>query len=109
MTLGLHLPFQRRRSRWEQLRDTFMTRDEFHRIVQDARRLRQDLPDANRLRDALPDPAEVAHLAQPLLRQIAAAGQGGAERLGGTLGRRRPSASERVLNAGVPVWLVLGL
>lgn len=86
-----------------------MTRDEFQRFMQDARRLRQDLPDGSRLRDALPDPVELAHLAQPLLRQMTAAGQGGAERLSSTFGRRRPSASERVLNARVPMWLMLGL
>jgi uncharacterized protein YjbJ (UPF0337 family) len=109
MALEFRLPFRRRRSRWERLRDTFMTRDEVQRLLHDARRLGHDLPDAARLREALPDPSELAQRAQPLLRQVATAGQGGAERLSSTLGRRRPSASERILNAGVPVWLMLGI
>lgn len=109
MALGFRLPFQRRRSRWERLRDTFMTRDEVQRLLHDARRLGHDLPDATRLREALPDPSELAQRAQPLLRQVATAGQGGAERLSSGLGLRKPSASERFLNAGVPVWLMLGI
>jgi hypothetical protein len=121
MMFGLQLPFQRRRTRWEQLRDTLAERAELARRMQDAQRLREAFPDTSRLRESLPDPADLARRAQPLVDRMAAIWpemarpetpdflQEGLDRLSGALGRKKPSASERVLNAELPLWLALGL
>ncbi len=109
MSLRLSLPFQRRQSRWDRLRESVLAHDELSRLVQEARRLSQELPDASRLREMLRDPGELAHRAQPLVDRMTAVGQEGVDRLEHTLGRRTPSSSERMLNSGVPLWLTLGI
>jgi hypothetical protein len=117
MMFGLRLPFQRRQSRWEQLRDMFMARADMQRRMGEAQRLREALPDTSRLRDVLPDPSEFARRAQPLVGRVSdlslpVSGEflhEGLDRLSGALGRRRPSTTERILNAEVPLWLALGV
>ena len=118
MLFGLRLPFGRRKSRWERLRDLVAERAAQAR---DAQRLREALPHTARLRAALPAPAELARRAQPLVGRVAAARpeislpeppaflQGGLDRLSGALGRKKPSATERILNADVPLWLAAGI
>ena len=123
MTLGLHLPFRRRRSRWERIKGAVAGAGILGTGTNPARRLRDSVlvPDTASLRDALPDPAELARRAQPLVQRVAAARpdvsladapdllQEGLERLSSALGRKRPSRTERVLNADVPLWLALGV
>ena len=120
MTLGVRLPFRRRRSRWERIKGAVAGAGVVGTGKSQARRLRESVPDAASLRDALPDPAELARRAQPLVQRVAAARpdvsladapdllQEGLDRLSSALGRKRPSRTERVLNADVPLWLALG-
>jgi hypothetical protein len=121
MMFGLRLPFQRRRTRWEQLRDALVERAELSRRMQEAQRLREALPDTSRLRASLPDPTDLARRAQPLVDRMAAVWpevalpetpdflQAGIDRLSGALARKKPSTTERVLNAEIPLWLALGI
>ena len=130
MLFGLSFPFQRRRSRWEKIKGVIgdgrtlrHVRDAGHMrdSLPDAARLRGALPDAARLREILPDPADLARRAQPLVDRVAAARSDvtlpeapaflseGLDRLASALGRKKPSAAERALNADVPLWLALGI
>jgi uncharacterized protein YjbJ (UPF0337 family) len=109
MTLSLHLPFQRRRTTWDRLRDSVLTRDELARVVQEARRLGQELPDPIHLREVIRDPAELAHRAQPLVDRMAAVGQAGLGRWGSPLTKPKPTPKDRILQSGVPLWLALGI
>ena len=131
MTLGLNLPW-RRRSRWDRIKGTVTSRKELRRRMKDARRLRDALPDAGRVRNvlpdtgqirsALPDPSELVQRVQPLVSRVASARPDVSmpeppaflkERLPldrlSTLGRKQPSAPERILNAEAPLWLAIGL
>ena len=124
MIFGLRLPFQRRRSRWERLRDTVAGRVELARRMGDTQRLREVLPDTSRLREVLPDTSALARRTQPLVeRAQPLVGrvsdlslpeppdflQGGLDRLSSALGRKKPSTTERIFNARVPLWLALGV
>jgi hypothetical protein len=108
MSLRLPLPFQRRQSRWDRLREAILANEELTRLLQEARRLSQDLPDTTRLREVM-DRAELAHRAQPLVDRMTAMSQGRLERLGGPFGKQKPSAAQRVTGAGVPLWLAIGI
>ncbi|MGD9889989.1 MAG: hypothetical protein AB7R89_12555 [Dehalococcoidia bacterium] len=109
MTLRLQWPVQRRQSTWERLRSSVLTREELLRLMQEARRLGQELPDPAHLRDVIRDPAELAHRAQPWVDRMAAVRHDGLARLGNSLGKPKPSTKERILDAGIPVWLALGI
>ncbi|MGH2587050.1 MAG: hypothetical protein ACRDJE_19215 [Dehalococcoidia bacterium] len=109
MVFGVHLPFQRRRTRWERFRDAMLSNPELMRRLEEARRWR----------DTLPDRAELARRAQPLMDRVAAAGydfnvhepaflQG---RLGllEKLNRQQPSTKGRIAGARTPLWLTIGM
>jgi uncharacterized protein YjbJ (UPF0337 family) len=109
MTIRLQWPIQRHQSTWDRLRNSVLTRDELTRLMQEARRLGQELPDPVHLREVIRDPAELAHRAQPLVDRMAAVRQEGLARLENALARPKPSARERILHTGVPFWLALGI
>jgi hypothetical protein len=123
MQFSVRLPWHRRRSRWDRLRDAVAQRGEHLHLRQSLAEagLLQRLPEAPRLREHLPDPAELARRAQPLVGRVAAAGHdlhlqeapallhGGLERINQRLGRRPPPLSERALHANVPLWLAIGV
>src|SRR5688572_21398624 len=109
MALNLQWPYQRRQSTWDRLRNSLLTREELARLLQDARRLGQDLPDPVHLREVIRDPSELAHRAQPFMDHMAALRHEGLKGLEKSLGRPKPSRSERILNTGVPLWLTLGI
>lgn len=108
MALKLQWPNQRRQTTWDRLRNSLLTREELARIVQEARRLGQDLPDPAHLREVLRDPSDLAVRAQPFMDRMTAVRQEGLKGLGKSLARPKPSRSERFLNAPIPVWLALG-
>ena len=104
----LSLPFQRRRSRWDRLRKLMENRDD----------LFANLAEVERLRGAVPDPISLRRRVEPLVQRAATIRPPLAmpeppaflhdlslDRVT-SLGRRKPSTSERILNANAPVWLV---
>lgn len=105
MMFGVRLPYQRRRSRWDQLLQHMPNQAELLRRLLEAERLRDSLPDRAHLRErvqpfvqraaaALPDPP--AFLQESLhLDRIP------------QLNRRQPSSVARILNAPAPLWLVV--
>jgi hypothetical protein len=109
MALKLQWPYQRRQSAWDRLRNSLLTREELARLMQDARRLGQELPDPAHLREVIRDPSDLALRAQPFMNRMAAIRHEGLKGLEKSLGRPKPSRSERILNAPIPVWLALGV
>jgi hypothetical protein len=109
MALKLQWPYQRRQSTWDRLRNSLITREELARLMQDARRLGNELPDPAHLREVIRDPSELAVRAQPFMDRMATLRHEGLKGLEKSLGRPKPSRSERILNTGVPLWLTLGI
>jgi uncharacterized protein YjbJ (UPF0337 family) len=111
MVFGVHLPFQRRRTRWERFRDAVLSNPELVRRLEEARRWRGSLPDR----------VELARRAQPWMERVAAAGQdfnvpeppaflqGRLGLLGGALNQPQPSARGRMVGAQAPLWLTIGM
>ncbi len=103
------LPFPRRRSRWERLRDAVANRAELQRRLQEA----------HRLRDALPVPVELRQRVLPLVERAAARTDltvpeapaflhGGLGRIA-ALGRRPPARRERLLSGQGPLLILAGV
>lgn len=116
------LPFRRRKSRWERLRETMTNPEKLRRELRRAERLRVHVPD----REAVMERVQpVAGRVQPVVRRVASARRDFElpdlhlseapaflqERLPldrlPSLRRRPPSRREQLLNAEVPLWAML--
>jgi hypothetical protein len=106
------LPFRRRRSRWERLREAVVDRAELQRRLREAQRVRDVLP---------PVPGELRQRVQPLVERAAAARadlpvpetpaflQEGLERLAALARHQRPTRRQNIMSAQAPVVLFLGV
>ena len=112
MVMGMRLPFQRRETRWDRLRNLATSRD-----------LARWLSELERLREVLPEPDKIRRRVQPLVDRAAAAradlnlpeppaflqDRFNLDRLA-ALGRKtQRSRSERVLTGQAPLWVALTL
>lgn len=115
------LPFRRRKSRWERLRETMTNPDKLRRELRRAERLRVHVPD----REAVLERVQpVAGRMQPVARRVAQARRDfelpdfhlsdASAFLGERLPldrlpslRHRPSRREQLLHAEVPLWAML--